>query len=37
VCAERGPERGDKGEAEPEHAWQCERNLTRRSKISGRS
>lgn len=36
-CAERGPERGDEGEAEPEHAGQCERNPTRTSKISGRS
>jgi hypothetical protein len=37
LCAERGPQRGDEGEAEPEHAGQCARNPTRRSKISGRS
>ena len=37
VCAERRPERGDEGEAEPEHAGQCARNPKRRSKNSGRS
>jgi hypothetical protein len=37
VCAERGPQGGDEGEAESEQAGQCERNPTRRSKTSGRS
>jgi hypothetical protein len=35
--ADRGPERGGEGEAQPNHAGQCARNLSRRSKTSARS